>query len=155
LMVTQSAMMGLAFTLWALAFFQGKHMNVEHIAVIAFLNGTAMALNTPSYQALFPSLLPREDLGNAIALNSAQFNMSRVLGPTLAGFTMHWIGASGNFFLNGLSFLAVLIALTRIHYPAEERRSEASVWDRLGEGFRYVFENDAMRALTLLVAVAS
>jgi MFS family permease len=153
LMVTQSAMMVLAFVMAALAYW--KEITVAQIAELAFLNGTAMALNTPSYQALYPALLPREDLGNAIALNSAQFNMSRVLGPTLGGFAMAWIGVSGNFFLNGLSFLAVLVALARIHYPEEQRRSEASIWQRLGEGFRYVFGSDAMRALTLLVSVAS
>ena len=75
-----------------------------------------MSLNTPTYQALVPQLVPREDLTNAIALNSAQFNMSRVLGPTLGGFAMAIVGVAGNFFLNGLSFLAVLIALTRIRY---------------------------------------
>ncbi len=72
-----------------------------------------------------PQLVPREDLTNAIALNSAQFNMSRVLGPTLGGFAMALFGVAGNFFLNGLSFLAVLVALTRIRYtePAAPRKA--------------------------------
>jgi MFS family permease len=58
------------------------------VAVLAFLNGTAMAMNNPSYQAMVPKLVKREDLTNAIALNSAQFNMSRILGPTLGGYAM-------------------------------------------------------------------
>ena len=78
------------------------------------LNGVAMAMNAPSYQALVPKLVKREDLTNAIALNSAQFNMSRILGPTLGGYAMVLFGMAGNFFLNGLSFLAVLWALVRI-----------------------------------------
>jgi MFS family permease len=114
LMVTQSAMMVFAFIMAALAYF--KVINVHEIVFLALGTGIAMSLNTPTYQALVPQLVPREDLTNAIALNSAQFNMSRVLGPTLGGFAMAIIGVAGNFFLNGLSFLAVLIALTRIRY---------------------------------------
>jgi predicted MFS family arabinose efflux permease len=107
-------MMTFAFIMAALAYF--KIINVNEIIFLALGTGIAMSLNTPTYQALVPQLVPREDLTNAIALNSAQFNMSRVLGPTLGGFAMAIFGVAGNFFLNGLSFLAVLIALTRIRY---------------------------------------
>src|SRR4029077_4491340 len=78
LMVTQSAMMVFAFIMAALAFF--KVITVQEIVLLALGTGIAMSLNTPSYQALMPQLVPREDLTNAIAINSAQFNMSRVLG---------------------------------------------------------------------------
>lgn len=122
LMVTQSAMMVFAFIMAALAYF--KVINVHEIVFLALGTGIAMSLNTPTYQALVPRLVPREDLTNAIALNSAQFNMSRVLGPTLGGFAMALIGVAGNFFLNGLSFLAVLIALTRIRYTEPARPQE-------------------------------
>lgn len=159
LIATQSAMMTIAFILAVLAVptksFPHGHITAEQIAVLAFLNGIAMALNTPSYQALYPALLPAEDLGNAIALNSAQFNMSRVIGPTLGGFAMVWVGVHGNFFLNGLSFLAVIFALMRIRYPHQERHGGTSIWHRLREGFRYVFGHEPMRSLTLLVAVVS
>jgi len=77
LLVTQSAMMILAFALAALAWL--KIITVWEVVVLAFLNGMAMAMNAPSYQALVPRLVKREDLTNAIALNSAQFNMSRIL----------------------------------------------------------------------------
>ncbi len=119
LMVTQSAMMIFAFIMAALAYIKvnGRPLiKVEEIVFLALGTGIAMSLNTPAYQALVPQLVPRKDLTNAIALNSAQFNMSRVLGPTLGGFAMALFGVAGNFFLNGLSFLAVLIALTRIRY---------------------------------------
>ena len=102
-------MMLLAFLLAALAWL--KIVTVWEVVLIAFLNGTAMAMNAPSYQALVPRLVPREDLTNAIALNSAQFNMSRILGPTLGGYAMAAFGVAGNFLLNGFSFLAVLFAL--------------------------------------------
>ncbi|MFL6390215.1 MAG: MFS transporter [Terriglobales bacterium] len=177
LMITQSAMMTFAFIMAALAYF--KIINVNEIIFLALGTGIAMSLNTPTYQALVPQLVPREDLTNAIALNSAQFNMSRVLGPTLGGFAMAIFGVAGNFFLNGLSFLAVLIALTRIRYiepvlpqpddlvPPQADRSNAPreghfsppragrLWEKLKQGFTYAFRHSAMSSLILLVAIGS
>ena len=92
LLVTQTVMMLLAFALAALAWL--KIITVWEVVVLAFLNGMAMAMNAPSYQALVPRLVPREDLTNAIALNSAQFNMSRILGPTLGGYAMALFGVA-------------------------------------------------------------
>ena len=132
LLVTQSIMMLLAFTLAALAWL--KIITVWEVVVLSFLNGMAMAMNAPSYQALVPRLVPREDLTNAIALNSAQFNMSRILGPTLGGYAMALVGVAGNFFLNGVSFLAVLWALTRIRYPEQEPSHYPGLFSSLREG---------------------
>ena len=153
LMVTQSAMMVFAFIMAALAFF--KVINVHEIVLLALGTGIAMSLNTPTYQALVPQLVPREDLTNAIALNSAQFNMSRVLGPTLGGFAMALVGEAGNFFLNGLSFLAVLVALTRIRYAEPAPPQEGHLWEKLKQGFAYVFQHSAMSSLVLMVAIGS
>jgi MFS family permease len=153
LMVTQSAMMIFAFIMAALAYF--KVINVHEIVFLALGTGIAMSLNTPTYQALVPQLVPREDLTNAIALNSAQFNMSRVLGPTLGGFAMALFGVAGNFFLNGLSFLAVLVALTRIRYAEPAAPQEGRLWEKLKQGFAYVFRHSAMSSLVLLVAIGS
>src|SRR5207248_4435021 len=91
---TQSVMMLSAFTMSVLSF--TRLINIPEIVLLAFLTGTAMSLNMPGYQALVPSLVPREDLTNAIALNSAQFNLSRVLGPTIGGFVMAWWGVRRN-----------------------------------------------------------
>jgi len=153
LMVTQSAMMIFAFIMAALAWF--KIINVNEIIFLALGTGIAMSLNTPTYQALVPQLVPREDLTNAIALNSAQFNMSRVLGPTLGGFAMALIGVAGNFFLNGLSFLAVLIALTRIRYTEPVAPHEGHLWEKLKQGFIYAFKHSSMSSLILLVGIGS
>jgi len=153
LLVTQSVMMLLAFALAGLAWL--KIITVWEVVVLAFLNGMAMAMNAPSYQALVPRLVPREDLTNAIALNSAQFNMSRILGPTLGGYAMALVGVAGNFFLNGLSFLAVLWALTRIRYPEPEASHYPGLFESLREGFRYVRGDRQMRVLLWLTAVAS
>jgi len=153
LLATQSAMMVLAFALAALAWL--KIITVWEVVVLAFLNGMAMAMNAPSYQALVPRLVPREDLTNAIALNSAQFNMSRILGPTLGGYAMALVGVAGNFFLNGVSFLAVLWALTRIRYPEPEVSHYPGLLQSLKEGFGYVRGNRQMRVLLWLTAAAS
>lgn len=153
LIVTQTVMMVLAFALAALAWF--KVITVLEVAVIAFLNGTAMAMNAPSYQALVPRLVKREDLTNAIALNSAQFNMSRILGPTLGGYAMVLFGVAGNFFLNGVSFLAVLWALMRIRYPEEKRARHESMWVSLQGGFNYVRSEPQMQVLVWMTVVVS
>jgi MFS family permease len=159
LLVTQSVMMLLAFTLAALAWFKGPDgrpvIRVWELVVLAFLNGMAMAMNAPSYQALVPKLVPREDLTNAIALNSAQFNMSRILGPTLGGYAMALFGVAGNFFLNGVSFLAVLWALTRIRYPEPEPSHYPGLLRSLREGFAYVRGNRQMRVLVWMTGTAS
>lgn len=153
LLVTQSIMMVLAFILATLTWF--KIITVWELVVLSFLNGMAMAMNAPSYQALVPRLVPRKDLTNAIALNSAQFNLSRILGPTLGGYAMALFGMAGNFYLNGLSFLAVLWALTRIRYPAEEERDHPGLLDSLRQGFTYLRGEPQMYVLVWMTAVTS
>ena len=153
LIVTQSAMMVFAFAMAVLAYL--NIITVRDVALLAAGTGIAMSLNTPSYQALVPRLIPREDLINAIALNSAQFNMSRVLGPTLGGFAMAAVGVAGNFFLNGLSFLAVIIALTQIRYKEDIAPSEGHFLLKLKQGFAYVFAREEMSSLVLLMSIAS
>jgi MFS family permease len=125
------------------------------VAAIAFLNGVAMAMNAPSYQAMVPKLVKREDLTNAIALNSAQFNMSRILGPTLGGYAMALLGVAGNFFLNGFSFLAVIWALLRIRYPEEQLSRHQSILESLRSGFAYLRGERQMFVLVWLTAAAS
>ena len=153
LVFTQTAMMILAFLLAMLAWL--KIITVWEVAAIAFLNGIALAMNAPSYQALVPKLVPRQDLTNAIALNSAQFNMSRILGPTLGGYAMILVGVAGNFFLNGVSFLAVLWALVRIDYPKENLARHVSVWASLRGGFDYLRGERQMFVMIWMTAAVS
>lgn len=150
LILTQIVMMTSAFLLAILTY--TSQVTVTQIIILALLTGLASALATPSQQALLPQLVPRRILSNAVGLNSAQFNMSRVLGPTIGGFAMAWFGASGNFFLNGLSFVAVIVALMRMHYPAQTAIPEASLWARMAEGFRYVFGDPKTNVLVFLVS---
>lgn len=153
LLCTQTAMMLQAFAMAGLAWFH--IITVGEVALLSFINGVAQAMNTPSYQALVPQLVRRSDLTNAIALNSAQFNMSRVLGPTLGGYAMAMFGVAGNFFLNGLSFLAVLFAIGTIKYPEPERVKRQSVWSSLREGIAYVRVREELASLLALIAGAS
>jgi MFS family permease len=146
-------MMILAFILATLTWF--KVITVWEVVVLSFLNGMAMAMNAPSYQAMVPRLVPREDLTNAIALNSAQFNLSRILGPTLGGYAMALFGMAGNFFLNGMSFLAVLWALARIRYPSEVEREHPSLLDSLRQGFRYLRGESQMYVLIWMTTTVS
>ena len=151
---TQSAMMLFAFILAALSY--ARIINVPEIVLLAFATGVAMSLNMPSYQALVPQLVPREDLTNAIGLNSAQFNLSRIIGPSIGGLVMAWLGVSANFLLNGISFLALLLVLVRMRVPTPELDdSSATLWQRLADGFRYALDHRQMSALLTLVALAS
>jgi len=153
LIYTQSAMMVLAFALAILAWM--RIITVWEIIGLAFLNGVAQAMNAPAYQAMVPRLVPHSDLTNAIALNSAQFNLSRILGPTLGGYAMAAFGVAGNFFLNAFSFLAVLAALTRIRYPEETIVRHESLLSSLGSGLRYVRRNPQMYILVWVVSTVS
>jgi MFS family permease len=153
LLFTQSIMMVLAFLLAGLAYW--NVITVWEVAAIAFANGLVMSMNQPSFQALVPRLVKREDLTNAIALNSAQFNMSRILGPTLGGYAMALVGVAGNFFSNGVSFLAVLWSLTRIHYPEEKPARRESMMKSLRAGLVYVYGHPQMTILSGMIAVSS
>jgi MFS family permease len=150
LLCTQTAMMIFAFTMSGLAYF--KVITITQLAILSCLNGIAAALNAPIYQAIVPHLVEREDLPNAIALNTVQFNLSRILGPTLGGYAVAFIGVAGNFFLNGLSFLAVIFAVARIQMPpAVVPAHRQSTLKSLREGFRYVRSIPEMNAIVWMV----
>src|SRR5262249_32926251 len=131
-------------------------ITIPEIILLAFANGLASSLNAPSQQALVPRMVPKEDLANAIALNSAQFNLSRLIGPAIGGFIMDWLGVPTNFLLNGISFLALIFVLRKIHYPSQAAgNGGTTLLQNLKEGFRYVFMRREMLALLMLVAMAS
>lgn len=127
----------------------------------SFVTGCCMSLASPSYLALTYDLVGREDLANAIALNSTQFQLSRVVGPTLAGIAFRVFGLAGCFFANGLSFIAVVAALwmvrmdrrTSSEVPAVKERS--AIWRDIAEGFVYVRNRPRVSSLLLLAAINS
>ena len=126
----------------------------------SFVTGCCMSLASPSYLALTYDLVGREDVANAIALNSTQFQLSRVVGPALAGVAFRVFGLAGCFFANGLSFIAVVAALWMVRMerrsnalPASEKRR--AIWRDLVEGLRYVRNRPRVSSLLLLAAVNS
>jgi len=153
LLGTQSVMMLLAFVLAALTW--SGHVNVEWILALAFLAGTTMALNAPTYQAAVRDLVEEQDTLNAIALNSIQFNLSRVLGPSLAGFAIAAFGVAICFFLNALSYVALLFVLWQTRFPPRHNRPGIRLRADLVEGFRYVWTHRTILLLVLLVALVS
>ncbi|HEU5361392.1 MAG TPA: MFS transporter [Candidatus Deferrimicrobiaceae bacterium] len=152
--LTQASMMVLAFLLAALCF--TGVVRLWHVLGLAFLLGAAQAIDTPARQAFVIELVGREDLANAIALNSGTFHGARVIGPALAGILVASLGVSGAFFLNGLSFFAVLGALwlmdrSLIHRTTLGGKSGNDLWG----GVRYLAENRAPRAIILLTSLSA
>ncbi len=144
---SQYVQMSCAFLL-AILFATGV-VQIWHILVLSFITGTAQSFGGPAYQALIPSLVKPEDLKNAIALNSIQFNLARVLGPTLGGVALV-LGASWCFSLNGISFIAVIISLMIIRPQFVPTKSGESVLHSMKEGFRFIRKQGTMEALIVL-----
>ncbi len=145
---SQYAQMSSAFILTALIYWD--LIQIWHFMVLVSLVGTAQAFGAPAYQALIPGLVKRKDMPNAIALNSIQFNLARVLGPVLAGIVMHSFGAAACFALNGVSFLAVIVSLLLIRSSFSPAPSSDSVWHQIKEGFRFVKAQGALWQLSIL-----
>jgi MFS family permease len=146
-----------AFSAFMLALLMWTGMiNVWFIFLLSFVAGCGQAFGGPAYQALIPSLVPRRDLPNAIALNSSQFNLSRVLGPGAGVAIVSTIGLAACFAVNGLSFFLVVIALAALHLPphcpSPDRRALGA---ELKSGLFYVRDNRLMLTLTVLVAVST
>ncbi|MBC7929980.1 MAG: MFS transporter [Rubrivivax sp.] len=102
-------------------------VKVWMILVLSFVTGCCWAISGPAYQAITVDLVEREDFANAIALNSSQFQLARVVGPLLAGLTISFFGMAGCFLLNGLSYVAICAALARVRFNKAETRPSGSV----------------------------
>jgi len=149
---TQTGMMVLAFAFAALVW--SRHIQPWHILVLAALGGVAMAFDMPARQAFMVEMTSREDLMNAVSLNSSIFNGARVVGPAVAGFLMAHVGMAMCFLLNGLSFLAVIAGLLMMRLPKFVPPAEpASTGRHMLEGFAYVANHRRVRILLLLFAV--
>src|SRR5207342_661278 len=127
LLISQVIQMTSAFTLAGLVL--SRHVEVWHVLVLSFVTGCAQAFGGPAYQSLIPSLVRKEHLPNAIALNSIQFNIARVLGPLLAGIALHRFGMVSCFTLNGLSFLVVIGSLLSLHIQHVPPAKTRHMWD--------------------------
>ena len=125
-------------------------VQVWHILALSFVVGTAQAFGGPAYQALVPMLVEKEDLPNAIALNSIQFNLARVVGPWLGGLAFEHIGPAWCFGLNGLSFLAVVSSLLALRISFIPAAASNSILASMREGFRFIRSQGAMQGLLLI-----
>ena len=148
MLVSQATQMCVAIML-AVLVFTGL-IQIWMVLTLSFVAGCAQAFGGPAYQSLIPTLVGKEDLPNAVALNSIQFNLARVIGPIVAGVTLASLGMVACFGLNGISFLfviAAILALRDIHVPPA---ATVSIVDQMKDGLNYVRHSRNLKAVTLL-----
>lgn len=150
---TQVASMVLAFVLAALTL--TRTVTIPEIFILAALLGIVNAFDIPGRQAFLVEMVGREDLMNAIALNSSMFNGARVIGPAIAGILVARIGEGWCFFANAVSYIAVIIGLLMMRVPPRELPAQGSPIAHIIEGFRFVRETEPIRALLLLLGLVS
>ncbi len=148
MLLSQVIQMSVAFTLAGLIF--ANVIQIWMVITLSFIAGCAQAFGGPAYQSLVPTLVGKEHLPNAVALNSIQFNLARVIGPIIAGVALATFGMVACFGLNGISFLfviAAILALRDIHVPPS---TTVSIVDQMKDGLRYVKNSRHLTAVTLL-----
>ncbi len=153
LLGSQYVQMTCALILTALVLLGRVH--IWHLLALVFVIGTAQSFGGPAYQALIPGLVQREDIPNAIALNSIQFNLARMVGPLLAGVTMAAVGAALCFALNAVSFVAVIVGLSMIRATFTPQKTEESVLMGIRSGFSFVRRHGALGQLSVLGFVST
>lgn len=154
LVITQTVMMLLAFVLAALVFM--RVVEAWHIVLLALLLGIANAFDAPARQAFVLEMVDREDMANAIALNSMMFNSATAVGPAVAGVVYALVGPAWCFTINGISYLAVIAALFKMKLkPFVPRKSKTSPVQDLKEGLRYVSGHTVIRTLTVIALIVS
>ena len=153
LVITQSSMMVLAFTLAGLTL---THLiTVWELTVLAALLGVVNAFDIPARQAFIVDMVARDDLVNAIALNSSMFNGARVVGPAVAGIVVAAIGEGWCFFANAVSFIAVITGLLMMKMERPRMSVEGSPLENIIEGFKFVIKNRPIHALMILLGLVS
>jgi MFS family permease len=148
LLMSQYTQMTAAFILAALVYFDG--VRIWHILALSALTGVAQAFGGPAYQSLIPQLVSKDNLPNAIALNSIQFNLSRIIGPLIAGAALTAFGMVACFGLNGLSFLCVIAALFALRVQHIPPAGIRPMLDEMKGGFAHVRAQPTLVALTVL-----
>lgn len=149
MVITQSCAMLLAFILAALTL--TGVVEVWHVLVLTVITGIINAFDGPARQAFVVEMVGKEDMPNAIAINSMTFNSARVVGPAIAGVLLVWLGAGWCFFINGVSFLAVIGGLLAMRLPpAAPRNGQANAWRQLRSGVDYAIRTHEVGALLLI-----
>lgn len=151
---TQTASMLLALALAALTL--SGQVQIWQIFVLATMLGVVNAFDIPARQSFLVEMVGREDLMNAIALNSSMFNGARIIGPAIAGVLVAKIGEGWCFFANGISYIAVIVGLLFMRVnPFRRVPATKSAWQTIREGFHYVGRTAPMRAIVILLAIIS
>jgi predicted MFS family arabinose efflux permease len=156
LITSQWLQLSFALSLASLAFFKVPNMALVSSALgLSFLTGCVQAFGGPAYQSLVPMLVDKKDLPNAIALNSIQFQLARVVGASIGSFPFavfadQMIAAAVSFGLNGLSFIVVIFALMSLSVRHIPRAHTGGMRSQLREGLSFVWGQEALRSLTLL-----
>jgi MFS family permease len=133
-------------------------LSIWHVIAISFISGWATTMANPVYQTLTLDIVGRDDLPSALALNSANFNLSRIIGPTVGGLLFGLIGTAGCYFLNSASFLAVIVALLLMQFPLWKppgERGARVVWRQMVAGLYYVRGRPRVLALLGMAAITS
>jgi MFS family permease len=151
--ITESAAMVLAFVLTGLVYF--GVVKVWQIALLALLEGITDAFDIPTRQSFVVEMVGKDDLMNAIALNSSLFNGARVFGPALAGVLIGVVGVAGCLFFNGLSYLAIVAAYLAMRLPAAVVTERKPIWHETVEALRYVASQRTLRAVIGLITIVS
>jgi len=125
-------------------------VRVWHILCLSFVVGSAQAFGGPAYQALLPSLVGKEDIQNAIAMNSIQFNLARAIGPTIGGIALVKLGAQWCFGVNSLSFLAVIASLYIINVKYIPAKTTERIMTSMRQGFGFIQDRPGMKGLIIL-----
>ena len=140
LMITQTLAMIQAIIYWLIVEFE--IVELWHIATLAFFLGVVNTINQTARQSLVNSLVPKEELLNAIGLQSSVFNFSKILGPSAGGVIIAWFGIAGCFLINAISFVFLLLNLYIMDLPPwEARRKTQGLWEDIKEGFFYLGNN--------------
>jgi predicted MFS family arabinose efflux permease len=153
LLGSQYIQMVCAFVLAALFF--THRVKIWEILSLSFVVGLGQSFGGPAYSALLPTLVPAEDLANAIAMNSIQFNLARVLGPALGGLAYATFGATWCFALNGVSYLAVIVSLLLIQVKFVPAKSQEPILKSMNEGIRFIRQREGLSALVLLAFITT
>jgi len=148
LLYSQYIQMICAFVLAVL--FATHTVKVWHILTLSFVVGVGQSFGGPAYSALLPTLVGPEDLANAISMNSIQFNLARIIGPTLGGLAYTVFGATWCFALNGVSYVAVIISLLVIRVQFNAPKTHASVLKSMKEGIGFIQDREGLTSLVVL-----
>lgn len=130
--------------------FASHHVHVWQILALSFMVGIGQSFGGPAYSALLPTLVEPIDLANAISMNSIQFNLARIIGPTLGGLAYTAFGATWCFALNGLSFVAVIISLFMIRAKFVTQKTNSSVLQSMKEGIKFIRDREGLTPLVFL-----